>query len=97
MENSKTLELILSELKNMNTRFDSLESRMDKIENRFDNLENRINVLEKELKDFRKETKDNLEVINMQIFVTQKFVLSNKDRIESLEFATLDNLKETKN
>ena len=50
-----------------------------------------------ELKDFRKETKDNLEVINMQIFVTQKFVLSNKDRIESLEFATLDNLKETKN
>ena len=81
----------------MNTRFDSLESRMDKIENRFDNLENRINVLEKELKDFRKETKDNLEVINMQIFVTQKFVLSNKDRIESLEFATLDNLKETKN
>ena len=103
MENNKALELILAELQKINTKVDGLENRFDNLENRFDKLEQNVKKLEREVgnldsevKNFRKETNDNFEVVNMQIFVTQKFVLSNKDRINSIEVATLENLKDKK-
>ena len=104
MNNGDALNLILSELKNINTRFDKLEGEVrelrcevSELKNEVGSVKDEVNNIKDDLKNFRKETKDNFEVVNMQIVITQKFVLNNKNRIEAVEVATLDNLKETRN
>ena len=66
-------------------------------EKKVNNIKDDINGVKDDLKSFRKETKDSFEVVNMQMVVTQKFVLNNKSRIDAVEVATLDNLKENRN
>ena len=78
----------------LESKVDNLEKNVKTLERDIKNLEREVCNLDSEVKNFRKETNDNFKVVNMQIVVTQKFVLSNKDRINSIEVATSENLKD---
>ena len=80
----------------LESKVDKLEQNVKTLERDIKNLEREVSSLDSEVKNFRKETNDNFEVVNMQIVITQKFVLNNKDRINSIEVATLENLKDKK-
>lgn len=104
------LELV-GEVKNLGNKIDSLENRFDGLENRFDGfedrlggfedklggLENRFDNLENEVRSMKKDMNDRFDVVDMQMNVTQKMVIMNKDTNKRLSEQISANMESIEN
>lgn len=93
-----TLQLILSELKTMNQRMDSIENHMDSMENRMGAMESRMDSMEQNLSDLTEQVKENTMFIHalvngqhkleQKIDTTMDYVMNLASRTSTLEHVT---------
>ena len=87
----QSLNLILKELKTLNSRLDNFEqntnNRFNEFENRFNEFDNRFNEFDNRFNDFEQKTNNNFSVLNVKIDK-----LSEKITAHQVENMNADNL-----
>ena len=87
----QSLNLILKELKTLNSRLDNFEqntnNRFNEFDNRFNEFENRFNEFDNRFNDFEQKTNNNFSVLNVKIDK-----LSEKITAHQVENMNADNL-----